>query len=296
MDDDLFSFWQRGDRAGFISHAATHKWTRARVRPAANVASRWFNYMTNVMESAGDTWLHYDGSHLWWTVTDVAEGWVEANGPRSPKDRGIGVWVVKKAARPWTNLNLKGNRLDWNTIHGKAKDFLVPQSTQATLSEDNARYALTLIEGGDLSGWHNLADWTAKISGRSSKQPGTIHNARERSILTMVFQVTRTTASSNGQEVVRRVKNKDLLMSEEDLVSYVRELLDQQEDRCAISDLPLQFQGTTNDPEMLCSLDRIDSDGHYERGNLQVVCRFINRWKSDSVDAEFRRLLGVLRE
>lgn len=46
---------------------------------------------------------------------------------------------------------------------------------------------------------------------------------------------------------------------------------------------------------MLSSLDRIDSNGHYEEGNLQVVCRFINRWKSDSDDAEFRRLVRLLQ-
>ena len=49
------------------------------------------------------------------------------------------------------------------------------------------------------------------------------------------------------------------------------------------------------DPEMLCSLDRIDSSGHYERGNLQLVCRFINRWKSDGDVNEFRRLIKVLQ-
>jgi hypothetical protein len=47
---------------------------------------------------------------------------------------------------------------------------------------------------------------------------------------------------------------------------------------------------------MLCSLDRIDSDGHYEEENLQIVCRFINRWKSDSDDAEFRRLVRLLQD
>jgi len=42
-------------------------------------------------------------------------------------------------------------------------------------------------------------------------------------------------------------------------------------------------------------LDRIDSSGHYELGNLQVVARFINFWKRDTEDFEFRRLLAVVR-
>ena len=46
---------------------------------------------------------------------------------------------------------------------------------------------------------------------------------------------------------------------------------------------------------MLPSLDRIDSNGHYAKENLQLVCRFINFWKQASDDAEFRRLVSVVR-
>lgn len=43
------------------------------------------------------------------------------------------------------------------------------------------------------------------------------------------------------------------------------------------------------------SLDRIDSDGHYEKGNLQLVCRFINFWKQAADDQEFRPLINFVR-
>ncbi len=46
---------------------------------------------------------------------------------------------------------------------------------------------------------------------------------------------------------------------------------------------------------MLVSLDRIDSSGHYQEGNFQVVCRFVNMWKGSSSDGELRRLLALLR-
>ncbi|WP_298963557.1 hypothetical protein [uncultured Roseibium sp.] len=55
----------------------------------------------------------------------------------------------------------------------------------------------------------------------------------------------------------------------------------------------MQFDGS--DDQLRPSLDRIDSNGHYELGNLQVVARFINKWKSDSEDAEFRRSLEIVR-
>lgn len=76
---------------------------------------------------------------------------------------------------------------------------------------------------------------------------------------------------------------------------YVSELLVQQENRCAITNLPLQFLGNCEDEEHLASLDRIDSNGHYSKDNLQVVCRFVNRWKNDDADENFRRLIWLLR-
>jgi hypothetical protein len=76
---------------------------------------------------------------------------------------------------------------------------------------------------------------------------------------------------------------------------HVAELLARQENRCAITNLPLQFAGDWDDEERLASLDRIDSNGAYAPNNLQVVCRFVNRWKSDDSDENFRRLIELVR-
>jgi hypothetical protein len=46
---------------------------------------------------------------------------------------------------------------------------------------------------------------------------------------------------------------------------------------------------------LLPSVDRIDSNGHYEAGNLQVVCQFVNFWKGSSDNEEFKRLLMLVR-
>src|SRR4051812_28513859 len=72
--------------------------------------------------------------------------------------------------------------------------------------------------------------------------------------------------------------DKELLMSEEELKRHIHLRLNGQERVCAVTGLHLQFDGEFNDSDMLASLDRIDSSGHYEIGNLQVVYRFINRW------------------
>ena len=119
--------------------------------------------------------------------------------------------------------------------------------------------------------------------------------AQQRAIWRMAATAKGTVNFSNGQRVLRTVKNKDLLIPENELTPFLKALLAEQHNLCAITDLPLQFDGDEDDEEMLCSLDRIDSNGHYEKDNLQIVCRFVNRWKSSSHDDEFRRLLGLVR-
>lgn len=68
-----------------------------------------------------------------------------------------------------------------------------------------------------------------------------------------------------------------------------------QGNHCALTGIPFQFHGADADKNLLPSLDRIDSDGHYEAGNLQVVCQFINFWKGSGDKEDFRRLLTLVR-
>lgn len=106
----------------------------------------------------------------------------------------------------------------------------------------------------------------------------------------------RETALGSGKERTSITKRKEFrFTSSVELESYLLALIDSQDGLCALTGLLLQYDADSDDPEMLCSLDRINSDGHYEADNLQVVCRFANRWKSDGDDADFRRLVAVLR-
>ena len=132
--------------------------------------------------------------------------------------------------------------------------------------------------------------WQSSLEGRDS---GLIKDARFKEVWFMANQAEQTAMQSNGQIVERIVKNKELRLSKENLITLLTELLDETGNRCAITGLALQFEGPDN--QMRPSLDRIDSNGHYEFGNLQVVARFINFWKSDAPDAEFRRLVAVVR-
>jgi hypothetical protein len=103
-------------------------------------------------------------------------------------------------------------------------------------------------------------------------------------------------ARESGRETVTINKNKEVLFSSrEEFAKYVMSLKEKQNNRCNITGILMQSEDNCTDKELLHSLDRINSDGHYAEGNLQIVCRFINRWKSDADDAEFRRLITFFR-
>ena len=128
-----------------------------------------------------------------------------------------------------------------------------------------------------------------------SKDDGRVLGAFERSIVAMRMSVENTVKNANGQLVQRTLKNKELRMTAQQLEVLIRQLLVQQENKCALTGIPFQFQGQHDDNNLLPSLDRKYSNGHYEEGNLQVVCQFINFWKGDADNEEFRRLLNVVR-
>ena len=75
--------------------------------------------------------------------------------------------------------------------------------------------------------------------------------------------------------------------SAEKFRKFVEGLILDQESISILIGLPLQYDSMIEDAVMLASIDRTDSDGHYEQGNLQVVGHFINRWKSSDKDANF---------
>ena len=127
------------------------------------------------------------------------------------------------------------------------------------------------------------------------RDEGRILSGREKSIIAMRLSVENTVKNSSGQLVQRTVKNKELRMTSAELEKLIASLLDLQDNRCALTGIPFHFIGPEADKNLLPSLDRIDSDGHYEVGNLQVVCQFVNFWKGDGDNAEFQRLLMLVR-
>lgn len=134
---------------------------------------------------------------------------------------------------------------------------------------------------------------------QKDRDDGRILGARERSITNMRLNILNTVSQSRGQIVTRtmQMKVKDLgFDSEQALEAYLRERMKIQGDRCALTGISFHFHGDFgSDKNLLPSPDRIDSDGHYAPGNIQVVCQFVNMWKSNTKNEEFLRLLTLIR-
>lgn len=287
-------FWEADDRDGYIQNRMGTLTTAGNV-PTRAVASRWFNLMTNITETSNDYWLHSDTEYLWWTESlpddPVFEQLTE------PVGRERRVVICHKLCRPWSNKSLKGNALPWAGLHPKAKDFLATEATMQQLGEDYAAYSVALIRGDDLKPWHRRIEWQKKIELSKSKAGAvTVFNNEQKAAWRMADTAFQTVSQANGQAVERTSKNKDMgFASKDELRSYIQALIDDQDRHCALTELPINFSETEGDSEMRASLDRIDSNGHYEAGNLQIVCKFANRWKGADDDVEFRRVIEILK-
>jgi hypothetical protein len=294
-DEDMWPLWQAGEKEAYIARCIALKKTVRGLTPTPAVASRWFNLAHIITATENDLWIHRQKDELWWTISGEREVVVENEASFEPDVADNRIYVLHKETAAWSKQNKQGNPLDWRALHAKAREFLFTEGTINQLSDDHAAYAAALIEGRDLSFWHTQPAWKAKAES-ARKGPITIFSAKQRAAARMAGMAKATAAAARGQEVLRTVKNKDLrFVDQREFEAFVLALIEAQEGLCAITDLPLQFDGEHTDIELLCSLDRIDSDGDYEDGSLQVVCRFVNRWKGSDKDLLFRRLIAVLR-
>ncbi|MGE4281471.1 MAG: hypothetical protein AB7G62_17945 [Magnetospirillum sp.] len=293
-DEEVHPFWLRRDKQGYIDFCMTKLRTARGIAVTKPVASRWFNLLDILMETQGDLWIHRQKDMLWWTVSTQQEATSSVELDHKPLRAGARVHVYHKPCTGWSNKDKQGRKLTWAGLHPKAREFLFTEGTFQCLSEDNAAFALALIEGQELTGWHGQKDWKAKEQ-KAAKSSVTTYSAQQRTVFRIVRTVMETVATSNGQDVTSTRKNKEVMFSEAELGEYVSALLDRQEGLCALTGIKMQLDGEEDDKQLLCSLDRINSDGHYEAENLQLVCRFVNFWKRDQKDDEFRRLLDLVQ-
>lgn len=293
-DSDDFKYILSRDKAGFIQHRMKGVSSRGN-QVNFGTASRWFNTKITFLDSVGDIWVHKDkaSNRIWWTrTTDEPAEFIPKT---EPVGRKCEVLVCHKPCEPWRSVSWIGRELIWTDLHPKARGILNTPMTLITLSGDNEAYILALLQGEDLSPWHDRPDWRA-LAGPNWKDADADLTALDRAVARMAQMAYQTSLQSNGQKVLTTRKNKDFGFPDpKTMEPYLRELLNQQGNRCALSGLPLSFDGPDVDREMRPSLDRIDSNGHYAKSNLQVVAHFMNRWKGAYDNEEFKRLLKVLR-
>tara|TARA_R110002124_G_scaffold75139_1_gene201601 strand:- start:2395 stop:3459 length:1065 start_codon:yes stop_codon:yes gene_type:complete len=145
-------------------------------------------------------------------------------------------------------------------------------------------------QGGDITwgfDFTSFVEWPSEVP--------RIEDAMADAATRMCQSILATVAGANGQVVEVARPLKELHIAEDELPSIIAALIEAQGRRCALSGLNLEFDGRETSVDFLPSVDRIDSEGHYAKGNLQIVCRFINYWKSARDNQEFKALLDAVK-
>lgn len=107
----------------------------------------------------------------------------------------------------------------------------------------------------------------------------------------MAESVNKTVGASGGQRI-QNIKSKSTNMTTSQLEELMSILIEEQNYRCALTGLKLS---NGEDGQLVPSPDRIDSNGQYIKGNIQIVCKFANFWKSNQGNDEFLRLIKLVR-
>ena len=138
-----------------------------------------------------------------------------------------------------------------------------------------------------------VGNWTELPAGSSSG--GISLDDIEKTAWSIADSIWNTVKNANGQVVEKTVKIKTTDMSKEDLKKHVSELLRESDGLCNVTGLRMLLHSDKSDSDMAASPDRIDSSLGYVKGNIQMVCWFVNRWKGVDSDDNFRRLIEVVR-
>lgn len=295
MDDErVHPFWLRNDRDGYIQEAQKVLRLASGGPVPKPVASRWFNLNAILAATVGDLWIHREKTELWWTESVQARLEAQVINDPHPLSGPARIYLYHKRCSAWLDRNKKGALLGWDGLHAKAKEFLFTEGTFQKLSDDNADYARALVAGDDLSSWHNRPDWKTKAD-NAKRAPVTYFDSRRRTIVRMAM-TAMTTVDQSGDISLTVKKDKVLgFRNQFELEKYIDDLMTGQDGMCALTGLRMLYDDDDGDSELCCSLDRIDSSGHYERGNLQIVCKSANRWKGASDNDKFLNLIAKVR-
>lgn len=250
--------------------------------------------------------LHWEAErdHLYWGLTTGEPRLVR----EELNDFGQSGYVFHRPlTRGWRQHSINGVPL--SNLHPKARELAI---NMATLNEvqTHADYFRALLLDEDVSEWHALPEWQTKAAQLrwKPKEVGTLRAAaRARSVTLdiketaahfwqeierMAVTAVQTAAYANGQTVLRVVKNKEIAFSRSELEEEIADLLREQGYACALTGY--DFRRADPNPHLRMSLDRKDSSRGYVPGNMQVVTRGANFYKSASDDADWAAKLTAM--
>ena len=201
----------------------------------------------------------------------------------------------------WRTTSVGGVPL--SNLHPKARDFAINQATLNRVQTDEG-YFRALLRDEATADWEASPAWKAKAVevGWHAKASELILAANHAKALTrqvveiadhlyaeverMAATAFHTAAYANGQTIDTVVKEKTIhFATRRELEGEIIDLLRHQDSRCALTGF--DFSRPITNPHLLPSLDRKDSARGYEVGNLQVVTRAANFFKSASDDADW---------
>jgi hypothetical protein len=289
----LFECWNDGDREGWLEWATRNARMINGHLATKSVASRWFNLLNIFHETSGDVWVHRDGEKLFWTKS--LPGRISISSIPDPFGRSNPYVLLKRPVDQWRNSTKLDRKILWKEIHPKARDFLQTEATYQEVANDRGYrdYVDAFLNDRPLDAWHNRAEWKEKLGQANLVK---VFSPLEKTIYDAILRIRSTVSGADGRIVETTAKIKELTVPEDDFRRFLKQLYLDQDGRCTLTGLRMLLNGEEGSDDFRLSVDRIDSNGHYDPENVQLVCRFANLWKSDRDDARFKELVQIVKE
>lgn len=100
--------------------------------------------------------------------------------------------------------------------------------------------------------------------------------------------------------VLQSLKNAKIRCKKQNLpctvtIKYLLDVLDRQNDRCALSGIKLSFATISRPIASSCSLDKINRRNGYVEGNVRFLCFAVNSFRGSMSDLEFQRFVLAIQ-
>ncbi len=292
FDKPYYDAWLNNDRETYFDILRSNA-KKGTPEPAIRrEATTWFNNGLRIRDSVDDVFIIRIGNNLFWAMTTDSEWY-----PVEHEHSGVKVVAICKPVDNWSRYDGREKPLQWPTIHNRAKDFLSPYPALFRVGDAEMReYLDALLHGDDLTPWHSQTGWKIKQGEDKGKSLATSATITETAVTDLWHSIQHTIKYENGQLILKKLKDKKLVgCTEAQMKAHLGELLLQQEGRCKLTGIQMHLPGQDGMKlDLKVSPDRIDSDGHYQIGNIQLVCRFINYWKCTNENGKFLELLDLV--